>query len=249
MASNINANNIDGTYPIAGQDNDSQGFRTNFTSIKNNFTFAKNEIDDLQAKVVLKSALSGTTLENNMAGSLFYGAEIRDLRETRSDLGTGSGTITLSHANAHYFTLTTSGNVTLSLTGFPSAGKLGRMRFEITVTSIAHKLTLPASVNLGTLGISGIDSNNAITFNETGTFIFEFTTEDGGTNIHINDLTRPRDYFYTTQITLQQRTPLEIGAAGDRPGMIAVGSNYMYVCTGTYDGSTAIWKRITLGAY
>ena len=249
MASNINANNIDGPYPIAGQDNDSQGFRTNFTSIKNNFTFAKNEIDDLQAKVVLKSALSGTALENNMAGSLFYGAEIRDLRETRSDLGTGSGTVTLNHANAHYFTLTTSGNVTLSLSGFPSAGKLGRIRFEISVTSTAHTLTLPAAVNLGTLGISGIDADNKITFNETGTYIFEFSTEDGGTNIHINDLTRPRDYFYSTEVTLQQRTPLEIGAAGDRAGMLAIGTDYIYVCVGTYDGSTAIWKRASLNAY
>ena len=30
MASNINPNNIDTTYPVAGQDNDSQGFRDNF---------------------------------------------------------------------------------------------------------------------------------------------------------------------------------------------------------------------------
>ena len=35
MASNINAFNIDGTFPIAGQDNPSQGFRDNFTNIKN----------------------------------------------------------------------------------------------------------------------------------------------------------------------------------------------------------------------
>jgi hypothetical protein len=31
MASNINPYNIDGTYPVAGQDNSSQGFRDNFT--------------------------------------------------------------------------------------------------------------------------------------------------------------------------------------------------------------------------
>ena len=30
MASTINTANIDETYPIAGQDNDSQGFRDNF---------------------------------------------------------------------------------------------------------------------------------------------------------------------------------------------------------------------------
>ena len=65
--SNINASNIDGTYPVAGQDNDSQGFRTNFTNIKNNFTYAKSEIEDIQAKAVLKSGLTGETLDNNMA--------------------------------------------------------------------------------------------------------------------------------------------------------------------------------------
>jgi hypothetical protein len=37
--SNINPNNINGSYPIAGQDNDSQGFRDNFTNILNNFNF------------------------------------------------------------------------------------------------------------------------------------------------------------------------------------------------------------------
>ena len=34
MASNIDNTSIDATYPIAGQDNDSQGFRDNFTVIK-----------------------------------------------------------------------------------------------------------------------------------------------------------------------------------------------------------------------
>ena len=48
MASNIVPGNVDGTYPKAGQDNSSQGFRDNFTAIKNNFTEAVTEIVDLQ---------------------------------------------------------------------------------------------------------------------------------------------------------------------------------------------------------
>ena len=48
MASNINPNNINGNYPVAGQDNDSQGFRDNFTNISNNFSFAQTEITALQ---------------------------------------------------------------------------------------------------------------------------------------------------------------------------------------------------------
>ena len=45
MASSIVPGNIDGTFPVAGQDNSSQGFRDNFTASKNNFTHAKDEIE------------------------------------------------------------------------------------------------------------------------------------------------------------------------------------------------------------
>ena len=45
MASNIVPGNIDGAYPKAGQDNSSQGFRDNFSAIKDNFTEAKNDIE------------------------------------------------------------------------------------------------------------------------------------------------------------------------------------------------------------
>jgi hypothetical protein len=86
--SSINPNNIDGTYPIAGQDNDSQGFRDNFTNIKNNFTFAASEIADLQNNAILKSALSGTTLNNNMNNAQLIGAQISRFTETRNDIGT-----------------------------------------------------------------------------------------------------------------------------------------------------------------
>ena len=48
MASKIVPGNVDGTYPKAGQDNSSQGFRDNFSAIKTNFTEAQTEIEDLQ---------------------------------------------------------------------------------------------------------------------------------------------------------------------------------------------------------
>lgn len=248
MASNINPNNIDGAYPVAGQDNDSQGFRTNFTNIRNNFTSAKSEIDDLQSKAIVKSALTGTTVNNNMGGTVFQSAEIKDMRETRVDFGTSSGTLSLDHTSAHNYTVTTSGSVTVSFTGFPAAGKVGRIRFEIAVANTSHTMTLPAAVSKGIQGIAGY-SSNIVSFNETGTYLFEFWTDDGGTSIHIEDKSRPRDYFYSTQIQLQQRTPSGPGVASDVPGMIAVDDTYMYICTGVYDGSTVIWKRASFSAY
>ena len=44
MASNISTTNIDETYPVAGQDNDSQGFRDNFSQIKTQLGTASTEI-------------------------------------------------------------------------------------------------------------------------------------------------------------------------------------------------------------
>ena len=48
MASNINDTGVNKDYPVAGQDNDSQGFRDNFNIIKDNFVAAKSEIETLQ---------------------------------------------------------------------------------------------------------------------------------------------------------------------------------------------------------
>jgi hypothetical protein len=68
--STINTNTIDANYPIPGQNNSSQGFRDNFASIKQNLDIASNELTDLQNKVVLKSALANSTLNNDMANTL-----------------------------------------------------------------------------------------------------------------------------------------------------------------------------------
>ena len=192
MASNINANNIDGTYPVAGVDNDSQGFRTNFTNIKNNLTYAKSELEDLQSKVVLKSALTGTTLNNSMGGAALSGAEISDFRETVVDLGTASGSQTLDHAAAHVYTITTSDSISVTFTNFPS-GRLGRIKLKVVLQSTAHTLTLPTAVNRGIDGLEGYNaSTRAITFAAAGTYYFEFLTNDQGSTIHITDLSRPR---------------------------------------------------------
>ena len=58
MASNIVDTTIDDTYPVAGIDNDSQGFRDNFNIIKSNFVAAKAELTELQNNAILKNTLT-----------------------------------------------------------------------------------------------------------------------------------------------------------------------------------------------
>ena len=79
MASSIIASTIDDTYPVAGQDNDSQGFRDNFNIIKTNFVEAKSNIEDLQNKVVLKAPLLGeSSVSNNFNGEIISNAAFNE---------------------------------------------------------------------------------------------------------------------------------------------------------------------------
>jgi len=191
MASNINANNIDGAFPVAGQDNDSQGFRDNFTNAKNNFSYAKSEIEDLQSKVLLKSALNGDILSNSLSDTVLSGAQVLDFSETRVALGTTSGTVTLDHTLGHYQTVTTNGNVTLAFSNLPPAGQLGRIRLAITTDASSRTLTLPAAVSRGLTTVQGI-SGQVITFPAgTNTYTYEFTTDDAGTTVTVRDLSVP----------------------------------------------------------
>jgi|688.fasta_scaffold00178_76 hypothetical protein len=190
MTSSINPNDIDGTYPVAGQDNDSQGFRDNFTNTKTNFQYASAEITDLQNKSVLKAALTGTTLDNDMAGSPLTSADIANFSANRVALGTTSGTVTINYATGHYQTVTTSGAISLAFANFPAAGAAGLVRVQITVSDVSHTVTLPVAVSVGTTGIQGY-SSNVITFQATGTYEFEFVTNDGGASVTIFDLNRP----------------------------------------------------------
>lgn len=192
MASNINPNNIDGSYPVAGQDNNSQGFRDNFTNIKVNFQYAEEEINDLETNSILKAALTGSTLDNNMGNNTIYAVNLNDISTTRIAAAGTSGTVTLNYASGQYQTVAPStGSITLAFTNFPASGYFGILRVQITVTNLAYTVTLPAAVTLGTTGIQGYSAAaGEITFAATGTYVFDFSTSDGGTTVTINDVTR-----------------------------------------------------------
>ena len=123
MSSNINPNNINGNFPVAGQDNDSQGFRDNFTNILNNFSFASSEITDVQnsinnVRLVVStngsvsaqnltvantsSLLGDVTASANVtiAGNLFVTGNIYE-----------TGTITINQQEIIAGNITTSGNI------------------------------------------------------------------------------------------------------------------------------------------
>jgi hypothetical protein len=191
MTSNINPNNIDGAYPVAGQDNNSQGFRDNFTNTSTNFQFAADEITDLQNNAVLKSALVGTTLNNNMLGSILSNAQLQDMSQTVVALGTLSGSVTINYALGSYQTLTTNGAVSLAFSNFSVAGTASTVVVQVTIASVAHTLQFPVAVSVNGRGIQGLNtSTNTITFAATGVYSFEFVTSNGGTTVTVTEVNK-----------------------------------------------------------
>jgi hypothetical protein len=190
MTSAINPNNINGNYPVANQPNNTQGFRDNFTNTKTNFQSAASEITDLQSKAVLKAALTGSTLDNNMGNQLIYAALIQDFSATAVAITATSGSIAVDYSAGHYQTIVPTGSISLSFTNFPVAGQAGLIRLRLTIASVAYTVTLPSAVSVGTTGVQGL-SANTITFGAAGTYEFDFETVDGGTTITVFDLNRP----------------------------------------------------------
>ena len=202
MTSQVNPNNIDGTYPVAGQDNDSQGFRDNFTNIRNNLVYVKAEVEDLQNKAVLKSALTNTVLDNDFSGNTISSPSLSAWRENYNNIGSASGSVTVNFTNGNFQKITMSGSTTLAFS-FPTntSNQYASIKLWVNNTDASYTLTLPTICTLGDPdSIAGLAGTNppVITFsaaeiaNNTD-YLFEFFTVDGGTTIGIKDLIRNRD--------------------------------------------------------
>ncbi len=182
MASKIVPGNIDGTFPKAGQDNSSQGFRDNFAAINTNFTEAKSEIEALQTD---KASLNASS---DFADNEVTRAKFKDTSQTIYAHGTAGGSIALNHANGHYQTITLNASATLSFTNWPATGNLGRIILDVTCTNVAHTITIPSAVLVADNVTGGDGSSDTITLPDTKRFLYEFLTPDAGTTILMNQI-------------------------------------------------------------
>ena len=191
--SNINPNNINGSFPVAGQDNDSQGFRDNFTNILTNFSFAKAELEDLAAKAVLKTALNGGTLNNSLAFNEVSNLKIRSYALSSYDYTNApSSSIAIDFNLGNFFHFTSTMAHTLSLTNWPNTG-YASVFVWMGIANVAHTIQLPTAVNVNNTDIAGLESStNTITFAATGNYLFEISSYDGGASYMIQDLTRAK---------------------------------------------------------
>ena len=146
--STINTNGINVDYPVPGENNSTQGFRDNFTSIKNNLNTASTEITELQDKAVLKQGLTGVAIDNNMANTLISNAAVRGFRSTTYNLGNAiSGSVVVDATLGDVQTGTITGNTTLQIAGWAPSGTKSEITLDFTIANTEAYVIFPGTVN------------------------------------------------------------------------------------------------------
>jgi hypothetical protein len=192
MTSQINPNNINGEYPVAGQDNNTQGFRDNFTNIKVNFQYAETEITNLQANSISKVSTS----VNEFNDSVIYGSRLQNTGYIQLNRGNVAPTANINYAAGSFQTITANANTTVNFTGLPVAGNTAVITLAINAVA-ANSSTNPytltvANVNNSSSGIIGY-SGGVLSFPRTnttsaGTHTYQFVTDDNGSSFTVTPI-------------------------------------------------------------
>lgn len=226
--STINTNGIDVNYPIPGQNNSTQGFRNNFTSIRQNLNIAGNEISDLQNKVVLKSALANSTLNNDMANTLIANASTLQFRATTYNLGNAlvdNVLIDCTLGDVQYGNL--AGNITLDFGSWIPTNTQGGIELQLgrPNADVNYNIFFPSEAVFENKYGWPIIENSDFANNVTSiSFPYDLTqinlklySNDCGNTIFVQPINRP---FRSTQI--QHGTPPSTGKLGDTNGTIYI---------------------------
>lgn len=141
MASSIISTTIDEAFPVAGQDNDSQGFRDNFNIIKDNFAYAKSEIETLQDDTAKLNAANAFSYNEQ---SQTVTKETTKTRGSASNSGVGfSQDVNFSQGNFLDFEVQGAGSSgTLQITGWP----------EVTETQAVAEVVIALKSNTSSSG-------------------------------------------------------------------------------------------------
>ena len=191
MASNINDTGVNKDYPVAGQDNDSQGFRDNFNVIKDNFVAAKSEIETLQTTtaqgVTYTPPQSGGVGTNDFLGNTITNANLIDNSYGYFPGGTVNTSQNVNYNNGHFQSFTIGADITLTLTEWPVTSTAGVVRIYINNDGVQRTITFASNAGAGSLkrssDWSGAGNTFVIDTPQARTYVFEFISYDAGATV------------------------------------------------------------------
>lgn len=173
-------NSINTNYPVPGVDNDTQGFRDNYSNIKSSLTTLAGEIGNLQ----LTSVVTDQTNNFNYQGYLYksvlsaHGVKI-------NNLGTLGSDTEIDFLQGNYQIADISASVTFSFANWPSTGVEGKIILEIRNSSSNSN-----SINFAnSLGSFKKPTNLFLPYSVSSEPVFfEIWSKDQGVNVYINKI-------------------------------------------------------------
>lgn len=189
MTSQINSLyiNIDETYPVAGVDNDTQGFRDNFDIIKSSLAIASSEITELQdttAKINTSNDFAGNTLTNAILVTTTeksYSPGVFSAGTPQLQLRNGSHQRIVLDADDLNIVLSWKSTATVDL----EDNRYGRMLVELTTANAQDEFNVIWASEGG--GDIRYNKNYPTNFKVTNVpKLLEFTTYDGGATVFVS---------------------------------------------------------------
>jgi hypothetical protein len=196
MTSAINYSAINTAYPVAGQDNNSQGFRDNFTAISVGLSTAKTEISALQQNAVLVQDLATSSIPvvNNMLGSTLSNGLISQINPVFYNLGnvTSAGSlININNGPVQQVRLT--GSATLTFSNWGPAGSFSSIKLIIFSDQSTSRTATLATTNSGIMrtatGWVGGTGPITVVLGTNNLFeVIEAWTTNGGANVYLKNI-------------------------------------------------------------
>ena len=184
MAINTSSSNIasiDADYPRAGQDNDSQGFRDNFTKVKDELTNAHADLTALDTNAVKNNDaitnMQGNTINNvviTQGSQKFYSGGVLSSAGVRP--------VSYEIATYHSYTINSTG-ITLQLADWPTSGKYAEVVIELRGRSQADTVTFDTE-NSGSIKVATGFAHPATIDDNIHPYIYRFWTIDGGQTVY-----------------------------------------------------------------
>ena len=187
MPSNIISETIDGAYPVAGIDNDTQGFRDNFTIIKTGLTTATSEITALQANTAKLDE------SNDFNGSDISDANFSLNTEKYHNIGTVITGQNISVLNGPYQSMTINlsegtSTINFALADWPDRDHVSKMTVQMLGNDTPKSVTFTVESG-GTIKYNSsyprTDGTATVTVDSsTDPIIIDFWTYNQGTTVY-----------------------------------------------------------------
>jgi len=182
MTSAIVFSTIDETYPVAGQDNNSQGFRDNFDIIKSALNTASSEITDLQNNT------AKTDVDNDFNSVQIANAILLNNRFSVQNLSSQPGNFTIStdDADMYFVQVTTAADCLITLANWPASSQYRKIRLIVNSGGVQKNVRFNGGI-MRYSNVPLVSGSRAVTVlpDTNSSYHFEISTYDGGVTIYV----------------------------------------------------------------